>query len=520
MKIILFLALISSTIYAQRTIECANGQCLPSFVPQLLLEKPFYTAIDVGNNTQNMEVSVPTGQTPRALRISLNNGDTPRDLSVNLSSTREGTNSADVYIVGDMFRNLSINLSGFNGTRGKDASEICAERVVAGNYGADIKSFFESRRSADPGISTTRCDRIDLGYMQTFAFTCDDTAYTYTPGTNPVIDVIRTRTKARCSGNLVRNVCARRKANILCRWRNYYHVKKWWRYQRRQGNIIRNVWTYRAIDPLLTWRLRNYGGNTSCRSWYGGVPPRLGDHRTGWDYYNYHYIRTDYAGDPGFDSEFNPLPGSYWQSYQTTAYANCASWWSHERTKVSAVVTYDENDTACDDVSHPQDPHGLIDWAYSGPAQEPEFGEENVQCAVGICPVNSTVSEFNRQLDTIRPEGGTDGSQQGSGLVFIYNAQNLISEATLGQAGAAGRADISGVPSVKYCYRKSDAQTHGSTSEYARNPTVSFRKYNWQALRVEGLGDAGTPPASSGKKVEVYKKLDSSVRHWIKEEVF
>lgn len=502
--------LFSSGASAQETIECANGQCSPSFSPQLLLEKPFYTAIDVGNNNQDINVSVPQNQNPRSLRIHMTNGENLKDLTVNLSSNKEGANAADTYIIGDLFRNLTVRLNGFNGTKGKDASEICASNILAGEYGSDIKNFFEQRRAADPGVPANKCDRVDLNYMQTFGFTCDDPSYTYTPGTTPVIDVERLRTKARCSGVLVRDLCLRRKKTGYCQWRTWvvtgcgkHGCSYGW-----GGSFHTRSRTW--IELQYNYERNRRSSDNFCSVYYGwpGGSWRL------WSEW------SSFTSPQVNSATYEPLPGSIWEIYRTTAYGACASYWSSVRTEVISKITYDENNTACDDVGVAEDPNNLIDWTYTGPAQEPEFGTEIIQCAVGACPVNNTVSEFNRELEVIQPESGTDGSQQGAGLVFIYDTENLTAESSIGQAGAAGRSDLQGAENIQYCYKKSDASTHGNASDFARNPSISFRKYRWQAIRTTGAGDTGNPPPSTGKKVEIYKKLDSSVRHLLKEELF
>ena len=491
------------------TIDCSNGQCTTSFTPDLLLEKPFFTSIEVGTNDANIDVSTPEGQTPRSLRLSVNNGENSRDLTIDLSSQKEGENAGDIYVIGDRFRNLTVRLNGYNGERGKDASEICAENVLAGEYGSDVRDFFQGRRDADPGVPTNRCDRVDLNYLQTFSFTCDDPSYQPVAGTNPVVDVKRLRTKSRCTGVLVRDLCLRRKRIGVCRWRSWVRLgcgkhgcSYGWggSWHSRSRNWIEDQYNYER---------RRRSSDNFCAVYYGwpGGSWRL------WDIYWYYT-------SPGVNGvTFTPLPGSDWQIYQTTAYGACARFWTTVRTLYSTEVTFDENNTACDDVGIPEDPNRLIEWAYTGPAQEPEFGTEIVQCAVGACPVQASVSELDRQLDVITPESGTSGSQQGKGLIFIYDADNLTEQSVIGQAGAAGLNDIQSNQNVKYCVKISDADSNGINSDFARIPNVSFRKYRWSALRSQAGGNPGNPPPETGKKVEIYKKLDSSVRYLLQKEL-
>src|SRR5690606_12605386 len=97
-----------------------------------------YSAIDVGNNTDDIQVAVPSAQQPHSLRIYLKNGATPRNFEMDLSSQNASFNAGNTIIIGDMFNKLSIKLNGYNGARGKDASQIWAERVQAGVYGYNV----------------------------------------------------------------------------------------------------------------------------------------------------------------------------------------------------------------------------------------------------------------------------------------------------------------------------------------------------------------------------------------------
>lgn len=510
-KKILFLStlLLSTSAFAEKLISCANDTCVGNFGALSVLEKPFYTAMDVGPNNDNIVVSVPASQSPRSLRINVENGGTPRNLLLNLSSTKATANSGSTLIIGDVFNNLEIKLDGYSGRRGKDASQICAERVKLGQYGLDAKNFFEQRRAADPALNPSRCDRIDLSYLQSFSFTCDDPTYAELAGTNPVVEVNRIRFKARCSGVLVQDLCLKIKRAVSCVWRRYYMVCPKGGCYKQYENVYS---TYRGtFDELFYNQFLNSLGSTGFCQRYVGRPSGN---------YDLHSLTAPQTS-PGVDALYNPLPGSIWQVYKTQAYGRCDQYWATVRTETVAKVAYDETGTDCDrnSVGIPEDPNRIIPWAYSGMAQEPSFGTEALQCAIGECPVNSTLSDLQRSLDTIVPESGDNGTQQGNGIALVYDAAAISASSILGQAGSAGMADLDSPESTKYCGKIRDAQSDGVNSTFAREPSVSFRRYNWKALRTTGGGNNGVQPPASSNTVEVYKKLDPSARYLLAKEL-
>ena len=512
---ILVLLMFSSLAYGQgKTISCANDTCVTNFMAQTQLEKPFYSAIDIGPNNENITVTVPTNQTPRSVRLNVKNGANPRNLLLDLSSQRSTANAGSTLVIGDMFNNLEIRMNGYNGRRGKDASQICAERVKDSRYGDDARIFFEQRRASDPSLNPNRCDRIDLSYLQNFAFTCDDSTYSELPGLNPVVEVKRMRFKARCTGVLVQDLCLKRKQNVTCIWQNYsWACSKRGCSKRYNSNLIYTR-RFGMDEEFVKAEINTFGQTVFCQRHIG---------RPGGDYDLYISgapVITPYTS-PGTDVLFNPLPGSIWERYRTQAYGKCNQYWTTMRTESVIKVAYDESGTDCDrnSVGIPEDPNRVIPWAYSGMAQEPEFGTEMLQCAVGECPVNSTLSDLERNLDLIVPESGDNGTQQGNGVALIYDTAALAASATLGQAGAAGLADLDSPESTKFCGKIRDADSDGITSEFARNPSVSFRRYRWKAIRTAGGGNNGVQPPASTNNVEVYRKIDSSARFLLSKEL-
>lgn len=507
----------SAPAFAVRTIQCGADTCSTDF-SATQVDRPQYSAIDVGNNVDDIQVAVPTSQQPHSLRLYLKNGATPRNLELDLSSQNASYNAGNTIIIGDMFNKLSLKLNGYNGARGKDASQICAEKVQAGTYGDNVKTFFNQRRAADPALNPGRCDRIDLSYLQSYNFTCDDPTYHEVAGTNPVVEVTRLRFKARCTGVLVRDLCVKWKRYVTCQWQHFYQVcdKKDGCHYEAYSPPQCNTATRIMDEEQVNRELNRLGSDSYCRTYIGG--PNCGGAAVNLRAFS--YPRYNSAFDPG---TWDPLPGTIGEKYTTSAYGSCATDWAKIRTESVVKVAYDETGTDCDrdSVTIPEDPNHSIPWAYSGMAQEPEFGTETLECRVGECPVNSTISDLNRQLETITPQNGANGTQQGNGVALIYDDDQTqeYASAVIGQAGAAGQADLDSPESTKFCVKIRDYDSDGQNSEFARSPSVSFRRYNWKAIRTTGGGNNGVPPPASSNNIEIYKKIDSSSRYLLSKEL-
>jgi hypothetical protein len=496
----------TSSFATDKIVSCYGSSCALSGFAASVIDKPLFTSIDFGTNFDHIVVNVPDSQDPRSVRLNVQNNAFPgKNLTIDLSSKKSTSNSGSTVVVGDTFSNVSLTLNGYNGTSGRDVSSICADKFKNGDYGANAKTFFINRRQAQEGLNPNRCDRTDLTYLQSYNFTCDDASYHELAGTNPVVDVKRLKMKARCSGILVQDMCLKRKLIATCTYRNY--TVNCGKKGGCDYSYSGDPYTFSKKYAEETYKaIRNsMSGASFCSQ---QMPPTSGQ--------SYFLADGNYLTKPGVDPLTTvPMPGSDWELYYTDAYGHCGSSYTTIRTKYTAVNAYDETGTSCSQVGVAEDPNHLIPWTYTGMAQESFFGPELLHCGVGECPVQSTLSDLERYLDILSPESGTSGTQQGNGVVFAYDIQNLSSSAVIGQAGSAGQIDVESPMSTKYCGKIRDYDSDGATSDYARSPSVSFRRYRWTSIKTQSGGNNGVQPAFSDNGVKIFKKIDESVRYFL-----
>lgn len=217
---------------------------------------------------------------------------------------------------------------------------------------------------------------------------------------------------------------------------------------------------------------------------------------------------------PGLNPDGLTLaPGSNWEVRQTNTFENCPGGWTNLKNVFINLVQYtNKENVSCSGITDPLDPNNRAFWQYTGISQEPTFGTEFVSCGIGSCAVNSTVSELSRSLDNISPGSGESGTEQGRGLLFVYDIKTLNARALPGGSGTVGNTDVVINPQTRICVKIDDANA-GINTEQAKNPFVSFRRYQWQALKSTSGGNPGTPPRNTGKEVEVFKKIDPAARY-------
>ena len=583
-----FILLINNTILADEIVKkvvCGFGECRPDFTPNIYLEKSTATFLDVGDfNTDTIEVTLPVNQEPRSLFFTVNNNDAVgQDLFVDFQSKRSGYNTEDFILVGDIFDNVNIKMDGYQGIDGKDASSICAERVLSGMYGDFFKTQFLDRREADPRLPADKCVEEDVDEIQRNAFQCLSQTgdAQYEEEDFSLVNVERVKFKQRCIGTSVKYKCVKRKVRVECRWKSlpygypgpglpcnnrwggnncaYDLATSCWR-SRDLNNIYAGTSSYPSQNAVNPWEV--VFDTNSC-SFPGEDSPTSFSETTGMNGGAFAYNLTNQmlekqykdaeregrlaqfcaqnsAGppapgwifdgieevtyeQPGLDLDtLEPLPGSTWEVESTGFFEECSIFGDFE--VLTPILenwqTYGEIGNECNDVSIAEDPNNLIPWTKSGVAQDRSFGTELLLCSPDNCQIETIARKEEAIFDEIQPTPGTSGTNQGDAILFVYDIDNLSATARTGLGGDGGDNDLPALNNEKYCTKILDANTQGINSEFALKPIVYFNEYDWRAIKVGPGRPGGEDAPFSTKGIKLYKKIDSSVRHLLKNDNF
>lgn len=581
-KFIILLTFICFNSYAQedevigtKTITCGFEQCNPDFTPSLYLEQVDKTVIDMGsNNEDNIEINLPENQDPRSLVLILeNNSVVGRNLNANLNSKLKESNTKNFTLIGDIFNELNVNLNGFDGAIGEDASVICAKRFLDGSYGDSSRNFYLARRNNDESLDMNRCDDIDVQHIQESKFTCQELDFERRDF--PTVEVERVKYKQRCVGTSIRYRCLQRKVQIRCEWagyaRGYRSVSKYENYPCSNAwgggnckyNYSHSCWRGRDLSASYN-NIRSDAGSGVSPKWslilndnnrcsfprYGGSFAYqqstelnelrfLSAQQTGtvdrlcesdFPYpiapaWRFNRVIEAFITSPGLDPDtLQPLPGSNWEVEFTDFFTPCSSLgpFITLNSEIQTWTTYGEVGAQCNDASIAEDVNDLIPWNQSGIVQDPTFGTEKLLCNPNNCPVQNLTQEKDLNFDLIDPTAGANGTNQGDGvlLIYDYNKENSNISARPGIAGQGGNSDLEQLNSTQYCVKISDADSRGIDSSFAQNPVVNFNIYNWEGLKINRGQPSGQVPDFSNKSIKIYKKLDSSLRHLIKNTLF
>lgn len=575
---IVLLGSLNSYSQAKIEVECGFNQCTPSnFTPILYLEQPSQTVIDVGDsNNKDIEVNLPVNQDPRKLILSVNNNSTVgQDVSVTLNSKQLEKNTEDFVLIGDIFKNVNVNLNGYTGQTGRDSSIICADRFKNGTYGLVSRDFFLNRRTVNPELSNSRCDVTDLQHIQNTKFSCEDE---FSRIDTDRVEVSRIKAKQKCIGTSIKYKCLQRKVRLTCEWKSlargnaYYDKYTSWPCSTRFGGVCNynhqiSCWTgdfnkavyssYSSFPPngiIYPWSIEpeyarcnpvkataaSSGGwfakqrteyiieqiylnavernvvNNFCNEF---PSPPNNPRDPAWKFNRSHDIRLTI---PGLDPEtMLPLPGSNWIVRDSDFFTTCNSLGLYDTmsSEIQSWIAFGEIGNECSDARVAEDTNNLIPWSKGGQEQDPAFGLQKMNCSVDNCPVQTVIADKQKVFDLIDPTVGANGTSQGNGILFVYDFQNLVATAKPGTAGNGGNNDLPVVIENRYCAKIDDALTQGLNSSFAKTPVVSFDLYKWQGLKINRGEAGGANPEFSKKKIKVYKKMDSSVRYLLQKEM-
>lgn len=163
------------------TTNCVSGDLPASNVVNInsAANNPSSSVVINSPSGRTVDVSSLVNSKPLQTNFFISNAGTPVNVNVDLSSKWDpnaDTNglssagsAASTLIVADMIDALNLNIKGYAGKNGKNANELCADKIMAGEYGQTIKDQFMSRcndgTTGSPCATAkvrTACDSLDL----------------------------------------------------------------------------------------------------------------------------------------------------------------------------------------------------------------------------------------------------------------------------------------------------------------------------------------------------------------------
>lgn len=183
--LLLFLISLSAVSNAQVNISCTGApnaiSCLsPS---SSLLSSVFRTVTNptggsrptselVINNANKdlVNLGATSDSRPGLLSILTANGGVKTDYNIRAAGSflnGNSKNADDVYLLGDSFGNITINIAGYHGFDGKGSSQLCIDKINAGFYGQPTAD--DSLKQYISSNSKTQCDSNTLDLIATVA---------------------------------------------------------------------------------------------------------------------------------------------------------------------------------------------------------------------------------------------------------------------------------------------------------------------------------------------------------------
>lgn len=218
LPVFIFLALISNSgALRAADIVCADGYCSYDASLDIRLEKNTadFTQFEIRGLNSDVNIYTPNGSSPRSTKVWLEPVDpNGTNVSVTLPSQKKLNNGGSTVLIGTSIDGLSINLSGRNGDGTHDASQVCAQKIIAGDYGPTIKSRFLLERYNDPTLPADRCVSADLVSIQNNEFTCP----TGQSPSTATLTAMRWVKRRQCESKSERRMCVGKTMKITCTW--------------------------------------------------------------------------------------------------------------------------------------------------------------------------------------------------------------------------------------------------------------------------------------------------------------
>lgn len=211
----LFLFIISFNLFAGE-ITCENGGCNPSInnLGISLGEGLTESYISIEGNNEDLTIKANEKTSPRNIKLHLNKN-LGNNLNIELSSSKENNDAADAMVFADHIGDLNLVSNGKNGVDSLASSVLCAQKIMNGDMGEDVKTNFLNLRANDSSIPEDRCVAKDFDYIRNTKYACQE-GFPELP--DATLKTTRWLKKKRCSGGAERKMCVEKKVRIKCKW--------------------------------------------------------------------------------------------------------------------------------------------------------------------------------------------------------------------------------------------------------------------------------------------------------------
>lgn len=91
-------------------------------------------------------------------------------LSTLSPSPEDAPDASDVLLVSSFVGKINADLSGYKGTldNGGSVSDICADKILSGEFGDSVRSSYQDRRQKNPSLSK-KCDSVDVAAITEYS---------------------------------------------------------------------------------------------------------------------------------------------------------------------------------------------------------------------------------------------------------------------------------------------------------------------------------------------------------------
>lgn len=177
-----------------------------------------------------------------------------------------------------------------------------------------------------------------------------------------------------------------------------------------------------------------------------------------------------------------------------------------------------------------------------------ETSTEAILCGITGCTYSNSfdqqlplniVTQLRSKLTqlSITPGPGEDGTPQGYGKIFVYETPcDSSDQCTVNQArpfeaclcsktkfsyangavGPAGLVNITNPGEIRACYLKNDLSTDPFSTNYGAMPVLDYKLYDYRSIEFLPGGNPANPPPNLDRRTYLYKRLDESVLHLLK----